>query len=117
MLYYNVQCYPVIRRIKLYLIVMVHLCIMFTFTLQTGTKCETKEPSCVNVFKTVHTKLVTHFSWLHSSKGHHRLPTSTVSLNKSSFTIRGESCSGRLFSQNGISMSLLLTPMEPAKVK
>lgn len=96
--------------------IIVHLCIMLTFALQTGTNCEIKQFSCGNVFKIVHTKEVTHFSWLHSSTGHHRQSTSTVSLNLSSFTVSDESCLVFLSALNGI-IYWLSNPLVPAKTK
>lgn len=89
---------------------------MLTFALQTGIKSEIKQFSCGNVFNIVHTKLVTHFSWLHSSTGHQRPSTSTVSLNVSSFTVADEYCFAFLTALNG-TMNRSSNPLEPIRIE
>lgn len=89
---------------------------MLTFALQTGISSEIKQFSCGNVSSIVHTKLVTHFSWLHSSTGHQRSSTPTVSLNISSFTVTDEYCFAFLTALNG-TMNRSSNPFEPVKIE
>jgi len=89
---------------------------MLTFALQTGINFEIKQFSCGNVFSIVHTKLVTHFSWLHSSTGHQRSSTSTVSPNMSSFTVTDEYCFAFLTALNG-TMNRSSNPSEPIRIE
>lgn len=89
---------------------------MLTFALQRGINSEIKQFSCGNVFSIVHTKLVTHFSWLHSSTGHQRSSTPTVSPNISSFTVPDEYCFAFLTALNG-TMNWPSNPFEPLRIE